>query len=60
MSQDDALWMHKPYKERAKTTSLEMVIMWLEARFGRLPTEEEVLEFINGDEKRRLEIWNQH
>ena len=33
--------------------------MTLQARLGRLPTEDEILTFINGDKTARVKIWNQ-
>jgi hypothetical protein len=38
--------------------NLKRLILSLRARFGRLPTEDEVLDFINGDQERREQIWN--
>lgn len=37
---------------------LTMLVGTLAARFGRLPTEDEVVEFINGDQETRDRIWN--
>lgn len=36
---------------------LKLLIMSLEARLGRFPTEEEVTEFIFGNEEERQVIW---
>lgn len=35
-----------------------LLVMSLQARLGRLPTEEEVLDFIQGDKETREKIWN--
>lgn len=36
---------------------LEMTILQLQARFGRLPTEKEVYRFIWGSPEERQKIW---
>lgn len=36
----------------------KLLVMSLQARFGRLPTEDEVIDFINGNEEERQAIWN--
>lgn len=38
---------------------LTNLVVALEARLGRYPTEEEVINFINGDEETKNAIWNQ-
>ena len=37
---------------------MKVLIAGLTDHLGRLPTEEEVYQFIFGDEKQRQEIWN--
>lgn len=37
---------------------IEFLVQRLTGRFGRYPTEEEVLAFINGSQEERLAIWN--
>lgn len=37
---------------------LFMIVASLQARLGRLPTEEEVIQFIFGSKDEREEIWN--
>lgn len=41
-------------------THLEILIGSLTERLGRIPTEDEVMDFINGDEETRSNIWNQN
>jgi len=36
----------------------KMLVMGLEAKLGRLPTEDEVVAFIFGTEEERRKIWN--
>ena len=36
----------------------KLLVLCLQARLGRLPTEEEVLTFIWGDKETRERIWN--
>lgn len=40
--------------------NLKALILSLQARFGRLPTEDEVVGFINGDQEARERIWNSY
>lgn len=37
---------------------IEMLVMALNARLGRLPTEAEVMLFIFGNKEDRLTVWN--
>jgi hypothetical protein len=37
---------------------MRTVVEALAERFGRLPTDEEVMDFLFGDEEKRLAIWN--
>ena len=37
---------------------LHELVLKLETRLGRLPTEDEVYDFITGDDDARLHIWN--
>ena len=37
---------------------LTLLIMCLQAKLGRFPTEQELLDFINGDHDTREGIWN--
>lgn len=37
---------------------MKALVKNLEERFGRLPTEDEVYDFITGDYDARLHIWN--
>lgn len=38
--------------------SLKTLVEALTTRLGRLPTEDEIIKFINGDMETRQEIWN--
>ena len=40
------------------TRGITGVVLALQARFGRLPTEDEVVGFLFGSEKQRNDIWN--
>lgn len=37
---------------------LHELVLKMEERFGRVPTEDEVYDFITGDDDARLHIWN--
>lgn len=37
---------------------LKILVLSLEARLGRLPTEDELRSFIHGDYETRTKIWN--
>ena len=51
--------MTEPNEELVESTKgITMVVMALQARFGRLPTEEEVVGFLFGTETQRKDIWN--
>jgi hypothetical protein len=45
--------------EEISDNRIRIIIHRLTARFGRQPTEDEVYDFIMGDEETRLKIWNQ-
>lgn len=45
-------------EETISDESLDYVIRQLAERFGEMPTEDEVMDFIFGDIKKRHEIWN--
>jgi len=58
---DDAeqtLENEESYDPKAYGHSLEQVILQLNARFGRLPSDNEVYRFIWGDENVRQKIWD--
>ena len=40
------------------TRGITGVVLALQARFGRLPTEDEVVGFLFGSEEQRNDIWN--
>lgn len=46
------------YDPKAYGDSLEQVIRQLQARFGRLPSDNEVYRFIWGDGNARQRIWD--
>ena len=51
--------MTEPNEELVESTKgITMVVMALQARFGRLPTEEEVVGFLFGTDTQREDIWN--
>ena len=51
--------MTEPNEELVESTKgITMVVMALQARFGRLPTEEEVVGFLFGTDTQRKDIWN--
>lgn len=37
---------------------LTFLVQRLTGRFGRPPTDDEVIEFVNGSDEERLAIWN--
>lgn len=37
---------------------LKLIVLSLHARLGRLPTEDELIDFVNGDSTTRETIWN--
>ena len=51
--------MTEPNEELVEATrGITGVVLALQARFGRLPTEDEVVGFLFGTEKQRNDIWN--
>ena len=51
--------MTEPNEDLVEATrGITEVVLALQARFGRLPTEQEVIEFLFGSYDRRNEIWN--
>jgi len=40
------------------TRGITEVVMALQARFGRMPSEDEVIEFLFGTDAQRNDIWN--
>ena len=45
-------------REEEASRVLHSLVMALTAKLGRLPTEEELIDFINGNDETRLMIWN--
>lgn len=45
--------------ENDKEARLELLILCLTASLGRLPTEDEAIEFITGTKETREKIWNE-
>lgn len=43
---------------QAEELRMEQIVMVLASRFGRMPTEDEIEQFIMADDKTREEIWN--
>ena len=51
--------MTEPNEELVEATrGITEVVIALQARFGRMPTEEEVVGFLFGTDKKRNDIWN--
>ena len=51
--------MTEPNEDLVEATrGITEVVIALQARFGRLPTEQEVIEFLFGTDKKRNDIWN--
>lgn len=44
--------------EEEQKEDIKILVQGLAERFGREPTEEEVMEFIMGDQSTRDRIWN--
>lgn len=48
------------FNAQSTNEKIDMLIMALTARFGTLPTEDEVYAFIFGDKDERQRVWNSH
>lgn len=51
-------WLWEDRRSNVSDKKLKVLILSLQERLGREPTEEEVLGFINGTQEEREAIWN--